>query len=75
MGPQHEAWIDVRCQSCGATSTTSVYTAQRIRKTVCPSCGATVDLSSETCQRELDRVERKWLAAWEQEHDHAVGES
>ena len=75
MEPHHEARIDVHCQSCGATSTTSVYTAQRIRKTVCPSCGATIDLSSETCQRELDRAEQEWLAEQEQERDHAVGES
>jgi len=75
MGSQHQAWVDVRCPSCGASSTTSVYAAQRSQMTRCPSCGATIDLSSEAFQRELDRVEREWLAAWEQEHDHAVGES
>jgi transcription elongation factor Elf1 len=75
MGPHHEAQIDVHCPSCGATSTTSVYTAQRSQKLRCPNCGATIDLSSEACQRELDRVEQEWLDAWEQEHGHAVGES
>ena len=75
MGVQHEAWIEVGCPACGGRQTTSVYWARRHQEIKCPGCGATIGLSSEAFQSELDRAEHEWLAAWEEDHPHVVGES
>ena len=56
--------IDVRCPSCGQTTTESVYWVRRHRDLACSACGSAIVLASGEVQGEADRAEREWMVRW-----------
>ena len=62
--PEREANIDLRCPSCGQTTTESVYGVRRQRHMACSACGSAIVLASEEVQGEADRAEREWMVRW-----------